>query len=121
VPPIVTTPPPRIDLHGFDRERARHAIGRLIDDAQLRGVLRVEIITGRGQGTLGGIVRKTLDEHRKVRNWGSLDAGEGCGVWAELRPASETGDGRKVQTEARDTRTPGQIARDLLAQAKKLS
>jgi len=50
----------RLDLHGRTAQRAFHALGAFIRTAHAEGVRCVEIVTGRGSGEGGGVLRREL-------------------------------------------------------------
>jgi len=47
-----------LDLHGRTAERAFHALAGFLRAAQADGVRCVEVITGRGAGEAGGVIRR---------------------------------------------------------------
>jgi DNA-nicking Smr family endonuclease len=47
-----------LDLHGRTAERAFHALAAFLRAAQADGVRCVEVITGRGTGDAGGVIRR---------------------------------------------------------------
>jgi DNA-nicking Smr family endonuclease len=47
-----------LDLHGRTAERAFHALASFLRAAQADGVRCVEVITGRGTGDAGGVIRR---------------------------------------------------------------
>ncbi len=47
-----------LDLHGRTAERAFHALAGFLRAAQADGVRCVEVITGRGTGEAGGVIRR---------------------------------------------------------------
>ena len=49
-----------LDLHGRTAQRAWHALTAFLHTAQADGVRCVEIITGRGAGEAGGVLRREL-------------------------------------------------------------
>jgi DNA-nicking Smr family endonuclease len=49
-----------LDLHGKTAQAAYHALERFLHAAQLDHLRCVEIITGRGQGENGGVIRREL-------------------------------------------------------------
>ena len=54
-------PPGRtLDLHGRTAQSAFHALQGFLGRAQLDGLRVVEIITGRGSGETGGVIRREL-------------------------------------------------------------
>jgi len=50
----------RLDLHGRTAQAAFHALHAFLGAAQAEGVRCVEIITGRGSGPEGGVLRREL-------------------------------------------------------------
>ncbi len=50
----------RLDLHGHTADAARAALERFLLRAAVEGVRCVEIITGRGSGETGGVIRREL-------------------------------------------------------------
>jgi hypothetical protein len=110
----------RIDLHGYDSERAKSSILALIDSAQASGTLRVEIVHGRGKGVLAQVVRDVLRESPKVSDIGVME--QGAGMWARLRKISEMPPVARPQTNGVADAGPSraQLARDLLKQSKRL-
>lgn len=52
----------RLDLHGRTAERAHHALRAFLQQAQAEQVRCVEVITGRGAGEAGGVLRRELPE-----------------------------------------------------------
>lgn len=49
-----------LDLHGRTAQRAFHALVAFLHTAQAEGVRCVEVITGRGAGEAGGVLRREL-------------------------------------------------------------
>jgi DNA-nicking Smr family endonuclease len=49
-----------LDLHGRTAQRAFHALHAFLHAAQADGVRCVEVITGRGSGETGGVLRREL-------------------------------------------------------------
>ncbi len=49
-----------LDLHGRTAQRAFHAVHAFLHAAQTDGVRCVEVITGRGAGETGGVLRREL-------------------------------------------------------------
>ena len=49
-----------LDLHGRTAERAFHALAGFLRAAQADGLRCVEVITGRGTGEAGGVIRREL-------------------------------------------------------------
>jgi DNA-nicking Smr family endonuclease len=49
-----------LDLHGKTANAAYHALGRFLHAAQAENLRCVEIITGRGSGEAGGVIRREL-------------------------------------------------------------
>lgn len=47
-----------LDLHGRTAERAFHALAAFLRSAQADGLRCVEVITGRGTGEAGGVIRR---------------------------------------------------------------
>lgn len=109
----------RLDLHGYDSERAKAAILALVDSAQATGTMRIEIVHGRGKGVLAQLVRDVLRQSPKVSDIGALE--QGAGIWARLRKLSEMPPSARPKASAGDARpNPAQVARDLLKQSKRL-
>jgi DNA-nicking Smr family endonuclease len=54
------TPERTLDLHGRTAQRAFHALHAFLHAAYTEGVRCVEIITGRGTGESGGVLRREL-------------------------------------------------------------
>ncbi len=109
----------RIDLHGYDSNRAKIAILALIDTAQATGTMRIEIVHGRGTGVLAQLVRDVLRQSPKVSDIGALE--QGAGIWARLRKLSEMPASPRPQAAGSDAGpTRAQLARDLLKQSKRL-
>jgi DNA-nicking Smr family endonuclease len=54
------TPSRTLDLHGRTAERAFHALAAFLRAAQADGLRCVEVITGRGAGETGGVIRREL-------------------------------------------------------------
>ncbi len=52
------TPARTLDLHGRTAERAFHALTAFLRGAQADGLRCVEVITGRGTGEAGGVIRR---------------------------------------------------------------
>ena len=48
----------RLDLHGHTAERAHHALRAFLHAAAAEGIRCVEVITGRGTGEQGGVLRR---------------------------------------------------------------
>ena len=55
-----TAPTRTLDLHGRTAQRAYHALHAFLHAAQADGVRCVEIVTGRGSGEAGGVLRREL-------------------------------------------------------------
>jgi DNA-nicking Smr family endonuclease len=55
-----TAPSRTLDLHGRTAQRAYHALHAFLHAAQADGVRCVEIVTGRGTGESGGVLRREL-------------------------------------------------------------
>ena len=55
-----TAPTRTLDLHGRTAQRAHHALHAFLLAAQADGVRCVEIVTGRGSGEAGGVLRREL-------------------------------------------------------------
>jgi DNA-nicking Smr family endonuclease len=53
-------PERRLDLHGRTAQAAFHAVQEFLTESQLQGVRCVEVITGRGTGEHGGVLRREL-------------------------------------------------------------
>lgn len=51
-----------LDLHGRTAERAHHALRAFLHTAQAEHLRCVEVITGRGAGEAGGVLRRELPE-----------------------------------------------------------
>ncbi len=49
-----------LDLHGLTAQRAYAALERLLRNARADGVRVVEVITGRGSGEVGGVLRREV-------------------------------------------------------------
>ena len=49
-----------LDLHGHTAAAAHRALGRFLEQAAAEGVRCVEIVTGRGAGPEGGVLRREL-------------------------------------------------------------
>jgi DNA-nicking Smr family endonuclease len=49
-----------LDLHGRTAQAAFHALTRFLANARAEGVRCVEVITGRGSGETGGVLRREL-------------------------------------------------------------
>jgi DNA-nicking Smr family endonuclease len=56
----------RLDLHGMTAQRAFHALLSFLRTAHAEGVRCVEVITGRGTGETGGVIR------REFQHWLNL-------------------------------------------------
>ncbi len=54
------TPERTLDLHGLTAQRAFHALHALLVHAQAEQLRCVEVITGRGSGEGGGVIRREL-------------------------------------------------------------
>ena len=52
------TPQRTLDLHGRTAQRAFHALHGFLTTAQADGIRCVEIITGKGSGETGGVIRR---------------------------------------------------------------
>ena len=50
----------RLDLHGHTAAAAHRALERFLQQAAAEGVRCVEIVTGRGAGPEGGVLRREL-------------------------------------------------------------
>ena len=55
-----TAPTRTLDLHGRTAQRAYHTLHAFLQAAQADGVRCVEIVTGRGSGEAGGVLRREL-------------------------------------------------------------
>lgn len=55
-----TAPNRTLDLHGRSAQRAYHALHAFLHTAHADGVRCVEIVTGRGSGEAGGVLRREL-------------------------------------------------------------
>jgi DNA-nicking Smr family endonuclease len=55
-----TAPERTLDLHGRTAQRAHHALHAFLHAAHADGVRCVEIVTGRGSGEAGGVLRREL-------------------------------------------------------------
>src|SRR5215469_124307 len=55
-----TAPTRTLDLHGRTAQRAYHALHAFLHAAHADGVRCVEIVTGRGSGETGGVLRREL-------------------------------------------------------------
>jgi len=55
-----TAPTRTLDLHGRTAQRAYHALHAFLHAARTDGVRCVEIVTGRGAGEAGGVLRREL-------------------------------------------------------------
>ncbi len=55
-----TEPTRKLDLHGRTAQRAYNALHAFLHAAQADGVRCVEIVTGRGSGETGGVLRREL-------------------------------------------------------------
>lgn len=49
-----------LDLHGKTAQAAHHALSRFLHEAAADRIRCVEVITGRGTGELGGVIRREL-------------------------------------------------------------
>ena len=54
------TPDRKLDLHGMTAARGHHAVLTVLNDASRSGQRCVEIVTGRGSGETGGVLRREL-------------------------------------------------------------
>lgn len=109
----------RLDLQGYDSDRAKAAILSLVDSAHATGVNRVEIVHGRGNVGLAQLVRDVLRQSPKVSDIGALE--QGIGIWARLRKLSELPPSARPQSSGGEAKpSPAQVARDLLKQSKRL-
>jgi DNA-nicking Smr family endonuclease len=55
-----TAPTRTLDLHGRTAQRAYHALHAFLHAAHADGIRCVEIVTGRGSGEAGGVLRREL-------------------------------------------------------------
>jgi DNA-nicking Smr family endonuclease len=55
-----TAPTRTLDLHGRTVQRAYHALHAFLHAARADGIRCVEIVTGRGSGEAGGVLRREL-------------------------------------------------------------
>lgn len=60
---------PDIDLRGYLAEDALLQVDRYLEDANLAGLNRVNIIHGKGTGALRKAIREYLKDHRLVKNY----------------------------------------------------
>ncbi len=51
-----------LDLHGRTAQHAFHALHAFLRESHAEGLRCVEVVTGRGQGELGGVLRRELPE-----------------------------------------------------------
>ncbi len=58
----------RLDLHGMTEEAARRAVGGFLADSQDAGKRCVLIITGKGPGPEGGVLRQALPQWLNLPN-----------------------------------------------------
>lgn len=71
---------PKLDLHGYDRETARVAIGDFIrDNIKLKNEIII-IIHGIGSGILKEITRNTLSTNKKVLEFKTYYSNNGCTI-----------------------------------------
>jgi DNA mismatch repair protein MutS2 len=69
VTPQVEMPQLRLDIRGEKPEEAEFEIIRFIDDAYSSGMVRIEILHGKGTGVLKRTVREILKSHNRVKNF----------------------------------------------------
>lgn len=71
----------KLDLRGFRAEEALSEVDRFIDQAVLSGIPMLQIIHGKGTGTLKKVIHELLEKHPAVKKkrLGGLDEG-GAGV-----------------------------------------
>ena len=69
---------PKIDLHGFDRESARVAVGDFIDESVILGYSRVVIVHGIGSGIVKNVVQEVLSKRKDVLNFYIVPENIGC-------------------------------------------
>ena len=84
-----------IDLHTFRPRDVKDVVLNYIDEARAAGFTEVRVIHGRGIGVQREIVRKALERHPDVIDFGDAPDRSGWGATvARLRPAEpgEAGD-----------------------------
>lgn len=69
-----------LDLHMFSPGEARSAVGEYLRVCRERGILRVRVIHGKGQGVLQRIVRAELAHNPIVRSFSTADDASGWGA-----------------------------------------
>ena len=81
----------RIDLHPFRPKEIKDVVASYLEEARAAGFTEVRLIHGRGIGVQREIVRRLLERHPAVIDFG--DAPPGHGGWgatvARLRPPDE--------------------------------
>jgi DNA-nicking Smr family endonuclease len=79
-----------LDLHMFLPKEVKSALAEYLHQCRLRGILRVRIIHGRGEGVLRQIVRSYLDSCGFVREYSTPPDASGWGATiAILEPLPE--------------------------------
>ncbi len=71
---------PKLDLHGYDRETARVAINDFIEDNFKMGNEIINIVHGIGRGIIRKTVIETLNKNKKVIEYKSAYANQGCTI-----------------------------------------
>jgi DNA-nicking Smr family endonuclease len=80
-----------LDVHGFRGEEAKREVLAFIKNCRRKGIKKAFIIHGKGLHSQEGavlrpMIRKLLDSHPQVKNWGKAplrDGGEGA-TWFVL-------------------------------------
>lgn len=79
-----------LDLHMFLPKEVKSALAEYLHQCRLRGILRVRIIHGRGEGVLRQIVRSYLDSCGFVCEYSTAPDASGWGATiAILKPFSD--------------------------------
>lgn len=79
-----------LDLHMFLPKEVKSVLAEYLHQCRLRGILRVRIIHGRGEGVLRQIVRSYLDSCGFIREYSTPPDASGWGATiAILEPLHE--------------------------------
>ena len=71
---------PKLDLHGFDRETARVAIGDFVKEQSKLKQDIIVIVHGIGSGILLETTKKVLKNNKLVRDYKTFYYNQGCTI-----------------------------------------
>jgi DNA-nicking Smr family endonuclease len=83
-----------LDLHMFRPADVKSAVSEYLMQCRMRGVLRVRIIHGKGQGVLRQIVRSFLEKCEYVREFETPPDSSGWGATIAILEPIETDENR---------------------------